>query len=182
MVAKRKRPSTGQSQAIDRSVAKSTGVKDSGPKIQGEQLLEWQGNPWKTRWKKLAALLAIYVLMIAVANWVAPNEIVLLIILPIMLVSGSAPHLFPSRYILTTEGIYWQNFVSKTFKPWIAFSQIGYYEDALELFYNPASIRNRILRGIIVYFDDNQDEVKATVKRLWSEHQAKVTGSTGSQV
>ncbi len=179
-MAKRKKPSTAPSPVAEKPAAKS--AFGSGPEIKGEQLMEWSGNPWRTRWKKLAALLGVYVLMVAVANWFAPNEIVLIVLLPIMLVGSSAPHLFPSRYILTTEGIYWQNFVSKTFKPWIAFAQIGYYEDALELFYNQASVRNRILRGIIVYFDDNQDEVKATIKRLWSEHQAKVVGAKESSV
>ncbi|MGE5654622.1 MAG: hypothetical protein ACM3ZQ_10265 [Bacillota bacterium] len=181
-MAKRKKPSTGQVQVDEKPAARASNAVVSGPEIRGEQLMEWSGNPWKTRWKKLAALLAIYVLMVAIANWIAPNEVFLIYLLPIMLVGSSAPHLFPSRYILTTEGIYWQNFVSKTFRPWIAFTQIGYYDDALELFYNPASVRNRILRGIIVYYDDNQDEVKAMVKRLWSEHQARVAGSKESTV
>lgn len=177
-----KKANTGAPKAVEKPASKGLGTISSGPEIRGEKLLEWSGNPWKTRWKKLAALLFVYVLMVAVANWIAPKEVVLLFVLPIMLVASSAPHLFPSRYILTTEGIYWQNFVSKTFKPWLAFSKIGYYEDALELLYNPASVRNRILRGIIVYYDANQDEVKATVKRLWAEHQPKVDGSKESTV
>ncbi len=182
MVAKRKKPEPGKAPVAEKPVTKLANGMGGGPEIRGEHVLEWSGNPWKTRWKKLSLLLGIYVLMVAVANWFAPNEVLLMFLLPIMLVGNSAPHLFPSHYILTTEGIYWRNFVSKTFKPWIAFAQIGYYEDALELLYNPATVRNRILRGIIVYYADNQDEVKATVKRLWSERQAEVTAPKQSTV
>jgi len=141
--------------------------------VPGEVLLEWWANPWSARPMKLLLLTVSYVALFAFACWIAPQDYFLLAIIPIVLFASASSHLVPSRYIITTEGIYWANFMDMMFRPWLVIEDYIFGDEMAELFFDKRSVRARIQRSIPVYYgkkdSGKRDEIENLVRRLHSE-------------
>lgn len=138
--------------------------------VPGEVRLDWKANPWRARPGKLSLLVAIYVGLFLFAYWMAPQDYLLLAIIPVILLASASRHLLPSRYIITTEGIYWYNFMDMMFRPWLAIEDFVFTDEMGELFFDTKTIRSRIQRGISVYYNGNRTEVESLIREL---HDAK---------
>ena len=141
--------------------------------VPGEVLLEWWANPWNARPMKLLMLSASYVALFAFACWIAPQDYFLLAIIPIVLFASASSHLIPSRYIITTEGIYWANFLDMMFRPWLVIEDFMFTDEMAELFFDKRSVRARIQRSIPVYYGKKElgmrDEIEKLVRQLHAE-------------
>lgn len=136
--------------------------------VPGEFLLEWTANPWRARPKRLAVLTMFYLLLYSTVWLLDLQDSVLVIVVPILLIGNASSHLLPSKYIITEEGIYWKNYLNMMFKDWLAIEGIVFEEEMGELFFDQQSFRNRIQRGIPLYYPDNRPEVESMVRRCHS--------------
>lgn len=145
--------------------------------VPGEILLAWSGKPWQSRPKKLAILVALYLVFYLVSLWVFPDLGLFLILIPLLLFGSASSHLTNSFYVITSEGVYWKNFLNQMFKPWIGIENFIFEDEMGELFFEKGTVRSRIQRNMPIYYDKNRDMVEKLIRqnheRAWVDIRAK---------
>jgi hypothetical protein len=186
MMAKRKRDERFQKEMpVTSSLghSKFDGLRDEKGKIgwievPGEILLVWKGKPWESRPKKLALLVAFYVFSYLISLLIFPDLGLFLVLIPLLLLGSASSHLVNSYYIITSEGVYWKNFLNQMFKPWIGIEGFIFEEEMGELFFEKGSIRSRIQRNMPIYYDGNHERVESLIKeyhtRAWASIKERI--------
>lgn len=132
--------------------------------VPGEILYAWNGKPWASRPKKLALLVAFYVFFFLVSLAIFPDLGLFLVLIPLLLFGSTSAHLVNSYYVITTEGVYWKNFLNQMFKPWIGIEAFIFEDEMGELFFEKGSIRSRIQRNMPIYYDKNREQVETLIQ------------------
>lgn len=136
--------------------------------IRGDILLKWSKHPLKETPKRSALVILSMIVFIGLIIWIETTP--LLVVLAIFLiVSSTAGYLFPNRYLFTTEGIYYNNIITDSFRSWRRFRRFTVYSDAVYMHFSKRGLRNRIARGILVYFDNNRDDVVRIIEQCKRE-------------
>lgn len=68
-------------------------------------------------------------------------------------------YILPTTYQITEDGIRVRSRLHRQFKNWSEFSDWHIYPDAVYLLYGGSVVRSRILKGILVHFRENKEEV-----------------------
>lgn len=76
-----------------------------------------------------------------------------------------AHYLFPNEYTLSDEGASVRVLLPSGVKAWDRFIGYTVYPDGVLVAYDPLVLRNRINKGLFLYFQDNRDEVVAFLER-----------------
>lgn len=155
------------------------GLRDEKGKIgwtevPGEILLAWKGEPWKSRPKKLALLVAFYMISYVVALLIFPDLGLFLVLIPLLLFGSASSHLVNSYYVITSEGVYWKNFLNQMFKPWIGIEGFIFENDMGELFFEKGSIRSRIQRNMPIYYEGNREQVETLIREYHTKSWADI--------
>jgi len=182
MMAKRKRDEGIRKEMPKKSSLNRSefdGLRDEKGKIgwievPGEILLAWKGKPWESRPKKLALLVAFYVFSYLISLYIFPDLGLFLVLIPLLLFGSASSHLVNSYYIITSEGVYWKNFLNQMFKPWIGIEGFIFDKDMGELFFEKGSIRSRIQRNMPIYYEDNRDRVESLIKENHTQAWASI--------
>lgn len=144
--------------------------------VPGEIFLVWNGQPWRSRPKKLALLVGLYFLIFLAALFLIPDAGLFLFLVPVLLLGSASAHLVNSQYVITDQGIYWRNFINQMFKPWIEIENFIFEDDMAELFFDKGSVRSRIQRNMPLYYDDNRQAVEVYVRKFhdlaWADRKA----------
>ncbi|GEM_PF-4340265 len=132
--------------------------------VPGEILFTWNGKPWSSRPKKLMLLVAFYVFFFLLSLFLFPDLGLFLILIPLLLFGSASAHLVNSHYVITSEGVYWKNFLNQMFKPWIGIEGFIFENEMGELFFEKGSIRSRIQRNMPIYYDSNREQVESLIR------------------
>ncbi|MDP2856952.1 MAG: hypothetical protein Q8P50_03130 [Bacillota bacterium] len=103
-----------------------------------------------------ALVLGAIVVVGYIAYTAYPNSMFVVVAMAILVFSVSA-FLFPIRYRLTNRGVYFRNFTSNEFRAWDRFYDYFIYKDAVLLSFDYRTLRGRIQKGFLVYFDAKQE-------------------------
>jgi hypothetical protein len=76
-----------------------------------------------------------------------------------------APYLFPTTYRVDAEGVAMHNPFAADRKAWARFTGYREFPDAVQLLFDASNPRGWLLRGHLLYFGGNRDEVMAAVRR-----------------
>ena len=134
--------------------------------VPGNAVLTWTGSPWKSRPKKMAILVAFFLLLWFIVWLIDRHNTVILLITPVILVLSTAAHFFNSSYMITDEGICWKN-INMLYKGWLDVDGFTFEDDAAEIFFNKRTFRNRVNRSVTLYYDNNRAEVEAAVRECY---------------
>ncbi|MDP3058640.1 MAG: hypothetical protein Q8N36_04215 [bacterium] len=133
--------------------------------IVGETLLEWTAMPYKYNRKKTAWLVVAIVAFPLLVYW-SSRDFVYSLIAAMVLMGAFVGFVLPTSYVVTTEGIFYKDVFNKAFKKWDAFKRYTKYDDGLQLWFSQSQMRERLLRGIFVYYGSgNQQEVLAIIDK-----------------
>ncbi len=70
-----------------------------------------------------------------------------------ILVFSISAFLFPIRYKFTNKAVYFRNFFSSERREWHQFYDYFVFKDAVQLAFDYRTVRGRVQKGILVYFD-----------------------------
>lgn len=118
-----------------------------------EILLEWDVHPLKSRRDVTTRLMILLLLAYMVAYFVFGMIGVLLSVVFGALVA--ATYIFPTHYALTRRGVRLINWVARDKNTWLRFTGYEVYPDAVQLYFNRRTVRGWILRGNILFFNDD---------------------------
>lgn len=76
-----------------------------------------------------------------------------------------AHYVFANEYTLTDEGVSVRVVLPSGLKPWDRFTGYTVYPDGVLVAYDPYVLRNRINKGLFLYFDGNREAVVAFLER-----------------
>ncbi|MBX6350861.1 MAG: hypothetical protein IRZ11_05065 [Clostridia bacterium] len=125
--------------------------------------LSWTVHPIvKDPRRGLLLALAFLLIWIGSDAILGPEGLVLAVVATVV---PMAHYLFPNEYRLSEEGAAVRVVVGSGVKPWETFVGYTVYPDGVLLAYDPAILRNRITKGVFLYFDGNRDEVVRFVER-----------------
>jgi len=129
-------------------------------------LLVWDYHPfrhWQRRGRLFFALAAMAAIWVLAYLWLGPPGLLLSMAFTIL---PSAVQIFPTRYVLTERGVRLINWVSRDRQRWSAFESYVLYRDAVQLLFNQRSLRGWLLKGHLLFFAGNKDEVVELVNRF----------------
>ena len=86
-----------------------------------------------------------------------------------ILVFSVSAFLFPIRYRLTNRGVYFRNFTSNEYRAWDRFYDYFVYKDAVLLSFDYRTLRGRIQKGFLVYFDAKQEHKQKLLEVIASK-------------
>lgn len=117
-------------------------------------------NPRKSA--LVGGLLAVFLILL----WffVIPNNPTLLLVSIGVILASVSAFVFPMHYRLTEAGVEIRGVFIRDFKRWSRFQRYKAYPDAVQLLVSQRSIRGRIVKGTLIYFKDNRDEVMAIIE------------------
>ncbi len=130
-----------------------------------ELLFEWQVHLLATRKRTTTRLvLAMIVILTVGFFW---DGLIWVPLALIFILVPSATYVFPTSYILTKKGIHLRNLIARDKNRWSRFTSYQVYPDAVQLMFNRKTIRGWILRGNILFFenDDQKERVIDVVSR-----------------
>ncbi|MDP2871543.1 MAG: FHA domain-containing protein [Bacillota bacterium] len=109
----------------------------------------------------VAALVAFFGVM-----WffIIPGNTFMMAISLLIILGSVSAFLFPVHYKLTDAGVEIRGVLLRDSKKWTRFERYVIYPDAVQLLVSQRSLRGRVVKGSLVYFRDNRDEVLAVVR------------------
>jgi hypothetical protein len=114
-----------------------------------------------------ALVLGAIVVVGYIAYTAYPDPLFVIVAMAILIFSVSA-FLFPIRYRLTNRGVYFRNFTSNEFRAWDRFYDYFIYKDAVLLSFDYRTLRGRIQKGFLVYFDAKQEHKQKLLEVIGS--------------
>ncbi len=135
-----------------------------------EILLEWEYHPLVERKRKtlilIPVLLGVWYLGF---RWFDAWGLFMTVIFTIGPLSG---YIFPTRYRLSDKRVDAMSFFHRTRKRWSKFVSYKPYDDAVQLFFDHSSLRGVLLKGVLLFFQENGEEVLELVSsKLPSEEE-----------
>lgn len=125
-------------------------------------LRTWRVHPLVDRPGRTLVLLGLTLPFLYFMYWFFDLQTALTAIL--LLAVFLSGHLLPTTYSLTEEGVTVHSRFHRSFRPWSDFARWHAYKDAVYLIYGGSVIRSRVLRGVLLLFKDNREEVLEVVK------------------
>ncbi len=132
--------------------------------VDDEILLEYEVHPLVSR-RSTTTRLAILV-MVAYTGAYFLFGVVGLLLSVLFTIFPGAPYIFPTRYVLTRKGMHLINWVARDKNRWSSFDAYEVYPDAVQLYFNRRSLRGWILRGNILYFNEDEETQQRIVDVL----------------
>lgn len=161
---------TGDLDALKPKADTASGFGRGSPERAAEvTLLTWSSSLRHRKPKKFAIGLLATALVLGL-TWIAfPGEIGFLILAGLMMLGALGPLYFPVRFRLTNKKAYQRMFFSEDGHRWLDFENYHVFDDGVYLRLRPADLRLRYLKGMTVYFgQNNREEVLGHVRRLIS--------------
>ncbi len=124
-----------------------------------QPLLEWSVHPLKENWKISLGVIALLLFIAWFVSQLFPESPFFWIILAMFFMIGSLHQFFfPTRYILTEEGIEVYNLFTRLRRKWSYFR--NYYLDKRGIQLSPFTSPSRLdsFRGILVLWDSEHKE------------------------
>jgi hypothetical protein len=141
------------------------------PEEPEETLLQYRVHKLKEQPGKSALVIAAMIAIAGIAFYAYPNALFGVISIAILMFSISF-FLFPVKYRFTNKGVHMRNLVSMEYRGWDRFYDYFIYKDAVLLSFDYRTIRGRVQKGYLIYFDperQNRDQlleiVKAKIKK-----------------
>ncbi len=134
------------------------------PEVQGKELLSWRVHPLLEQKRKGTILVLSSIGFLGLVAY-AGFELVYILVSAIIIVGAFGSFVLPSTYVLTDQGIKFRNGANILERKWTAFGSYQVYADGIQLFYKGKGLRERILRGIFVYYGEQPDKVKEIIKQ-----------------
>lgn len=146
----------------DSPVGKPQVKQGSAPAVQGKILLSWRVHPLMQQKRKglILTLSSLGFLALIASSY----EFAYVVVSAVMIIGAFGSFVLPSNYILTDQGIRFQNGMNNLERKWSAFGRYQVYPDGIQLLYKGKGLRERVLRGIFVYYGDQPDKVKEIIK------------------
>lgn len=148
-------------------------VKPAPDKVEEpeETLLQYSVHQLSQRPVTAAVVIGAIIAVAALAYASYPNALFGAVAVAVLVFSVSA-FLFPIRYRFTNKGVYFRNFFSSERREWGKFYDYFIFKDAVLLSFDYRTLRGRVQKGILVYFDKGQQHkdrlleiVSANIKR-----------------
>jgi pSer/pThr/pTyr-binding forkhead associated (FHA) protein len=118
----------------------------------------------------VAGLVVFFTLM-----WffIIPGNTAMLAISVFVILGSVSAFLFPVHYKLTDAGVEIRGVLIRDNKKWTRFERYIVYPDAVQLLVPQRSLRGRVVKGTLVYFHDNKDQVMSVIREKLGEMPAK---------
>jgi len=142
--------------ASKKSIQASPQAKEQPQQPPEEVLLLYSVHQLVQRRGVAALVLGAIAAVGYIAYTAYPNVMFGVVATAILIFSVSA-FLFPIRYRFTSRGVYFRNFTSNEFREWSRFYDYFIYKDAVLLSFDYRTLRGRIQKGFLVYFDAKQE-------------------------
>lgn len=161
-------PPAGEAAGEDRARAVTEAEKEAPeePVPPEEQvLLEFTVHQLTQQPRKgviVGALLVAF--LVLVWFFLVPNNPTMLVISAVIILGSVSAFIFPLRYRLTEAGVEIKGVLIRDFKRWERFERFRVYPDAVQLFVPQRSLRGRVVKGTLIYFRDNREEVMAIIR------------------
>ncbi|MEW6723857.1 MAG: hypothetical protein AB1331_02900 [Bacillota bacterium] len=121
---------------------------------------------------KISAMVILGILFVAgFTHYVYGQPVLTFSVFAILTLSIGA-YLFPITYTLSDQGVRFKNLLANEFRTWDKFSEFQVYPDAVQLFFPQRSLRNRVNKGFILFFENNRDEVLAMVQERLADRKS----------
>lgn len=136
--------------------------------VDDEILMEWSVHPMSTRQRtttRMFILIAIAYIgaYILFGAW----GVVLSMVFTIL---PGATYILPTRYVLTRKGIRLMNTIARDKNRWTEFTSYEVYPDAVQLYFNRRTVRGWVLRGNVLFIDDDEEELRSEVVDIISRY------------
>lgn len=122
----------------------------------GRELISWRAHPFMLE-KRKSAILVSSTLAFAALVWYA-YDLISAILTLVICVGAFAGFVLPTDYKLTEVGMQSKNGFNKVTRKWTAFANYHTYSDGIQLMYHQRSLRERILKGVFVYYGEADAE------------------------
>jgi len=123
--------------------------------VDDEIVLEYEVHPLVSRPSTTTRLAILVIVAYTGAYFLfGPVGVLLSVFFTIF---PAAPYIFPTRYVLTRRGIHLINWIARDKNRWSTFDGYEVYPDAVQLYFNRRSLRGWILRGNILYFNEDEE-------------------------
>ncbi len=136
--------------------------------VDDEILLEWSVHPVMTRQRTTTRMIILAAVAYVGAYLLFGTWGVVLSMLFTIL--PGATYILPTRYVLTRKGVRLLNTVARDKNRWSEFTSYEVYPDAVQLYFNRRRLRGWILRGNVLFIDDDDDELRSEVVAIISRY------------
>jgi hypothetical protein len=127
------------------------------PDSKEQVLAEWSYHPLVETPRKSVLLVVLLAVAWATAYfWFQGWGLLMAAALTILPLQG---YIFPSHYVLKQSGIEVRNMANRQDAKWSRFVDYHDFEDAVQLYYDSSNLRGRLLKGVLMFYDGNRDEV-----------------------
>ncbi len=117
-----------------------------------EILLEWTVHLLTSRRDTTTRLIIALIVVFSVGYiW---DGLIWVPLALIIVALAAAPYIFPTTYVLTSEGVHLINLIARDRNRWSRFKSYQVYPDAVQLLFARTSIRGWLLRGNLLFIDD----------------------------
>jgi len=130
--------------------------------VEDEILLEWEVHPLVSRRQTTIKMIIIALIAYTVAYFLFGAAGVVLSIA--FTIFPSAPYIFPTRYVLTRKGVHLINWIARDRNSWLSYESYVLFPDAVQLIFSPRTLSGKLLRGNILFFNEDEDIQEQIVK------------------
>lgn len=136
--------------------------------------LAYSVHQLRQRPRKGAVIVASLVLFL-VLMWVyiIPGDIMMMTVSVVIMAGSVSAFLFPVHYRITDAGVEIRGVLLRDNKKWTRFERYIVYPDAVQLLVSQRSLRGRIIKGTLVFFRGNRDEVLSVVREKLGDKEVK---------
>lgn len=136
--------------------------------VDDEILLEWTVHPMVTRQRTttrmvILAMIAYVGAYILFGSW----GVILSMLFTIL---PGATYILPTRYVLTRKGVRLLNRIARDKNRWTEFTSYDVYPDAVQLYFNRRTVRGWILRGNVLFLDEEDDDLRSEALHIISRY------------
>jgi pSer/pThr/pTyr-binding forkhead associated (FHA) protein len=127
--------------------------------------LEYTVHQVKQQPRKGAVIIGSLLFFFAVMwLWIIPGNTLMMAVSMLVILGSVSAFLFPVHYKITDAGVEIRGVLLRDNKKWTRFERYVVYPDAVQLLVSQRSLRGRVVKGTLVYFSGNRDEVMSVVR------------------
>lgn len=132
-----------------------------------------------TQQPRKGALIVSALLLFFVVMWVyiIPGNTLMMAVSVAVILGSVSAFLFPVHYRITDAGVEIRGVLLRDNKKWTRFERYFVYPDAVQLLVSQRSLRGRVVKGTLVYFRGNRDEILSVVREKLGDKEVLAKGT-----
>jgi hypothetical protein len=140
-----------------------------GPDL-GEEIISWRAWPLVEQ-KRKAVILIVSTIAFAVLIRIIFDWYSMLLALGISFIAYSG-FVVPSSYTIAEYGIKYHNWITHATRLWDDFADYQVFSDGIQLNYYRQRVRDRLLRGIFVYYgSEDPEQIRTLIEGVMASDQ-----------